>query len=623
MFEFIRRKVKSPVLLLPIAVIILVFIFMGPNLGSDSRRDAVALVNDQAISSSEFNREYTRTLDRLREQFGGVIPKEIMSGLDIKGQVLQRLTQQLLLIQGGAEMGIHVSDWEVQQNIQQQPPFQVAGAFDRERYNQILASNRLTTKDYEASIRQEMLLGKISKALAGFAQVDDWEVASRNSYNNEKIQIRYAEFSPEQFLGQVQLDDEKLRQWYEKNGSRYQSKAQLKIDFLLFNQADYQAEISPGEAQKYYEANLQQYQVAEQRRASHILLRSSEGERAELLSQINDIRSQAMAGAEFSELAQKFSQDPGSARKGGDLGFFGRGTMVPVFEEAAFAMAPGDISQVVESQFGLHLIKLTEVREATTKPFSEVSAAISQSLATEEAKTMAFSKASEAYEKIFQAGSLASFAAQEKVNLQHSEFFPQSAPPAALTGNRAMLDKVFNLGKGELSSMLESKGGYAIIYVVDRQEPQIPDIAKVKERATADFKTQEALVLADDAAKASLEAIRGGEDFSAVLAEAGVEVKSSSLFSRKQPQAAGLLPGLAEAALELNDKKPLPDSPFTQGNTSVVFSFLSKEQAAAEPDPRLRTALLQEKQMATIEGWLTMQKKKAKVSTNQKFLEQF
>lgn len=624
MLDYLRRKAQSPVLQVTILVIILVFIFWGTNMGRGSRRDAAALVNGQAISFSEFNQEYNRSMDQLREQFNGALPKGLLEKLGMKQQVLGRLIQRTLLLQGANNLGLYVSNGEVQKKVQSQPAFKLNGKFDNERYKQILASNRLSPQKYEAGLRQDMLAQKVRRELAGFATASAWELTDRLAFAQQEIKLTYARFNAEQFKDKVEVDDAALTAWYAKHQEDYKTPPEVKLDYLLFNQGDYKATISVMEAQKYYELHQKQYQHPEQRRASHILLRQGqEGNQAKMA----DIRRRALAGEDFASLAKQFSQDPGSARLGGDLGFFGRGQMVPAFEQAVFSLQPGEISTVIKSKFGLHLIKLNEIKPASTTPFAEVKDNIIATLQAEQAKAVAFEKAGEAYEKIFQAGSLAKFTKKEGVDLHHTEFFKQSAPPAQLaTLGSALINQAFSLAKGELSSLLETSTGYAIISINDQKAPVIPELATVQGQVRTDYISAQALGLAKKAATSCLAQLKAGEDFNTSVAAVGTQAQTTPFFSRQRVQDAGVPQDLAQKAFTLSTRHPLPESPLAQGSNFYVYTLLAKKQGesslTSSQKTILHTRLNQEKQQRLMENWLAFLRNKSEISTNKKFMAQ-
>ena len=626
MLDFLRRKAQSPALQVTILVIIVVFVFWGTNMGSGSRRDSVAMVNDEAISFGDFNQEYSRSLDQLREQFGGGLPKGLLEGLDLKNQVLQRLIQRTLLLQGAEEMGLYVSDWEVQQQVQKQLAFHKDGAFDYERYKQVLDRNRLTQKTYEAGLRHDLLSQKVSRELATFARLDQWEIDQRQTFNNQEFRLNYATFTPEQFKAKVEVADEALASWFNDHKQRYQSKPKVKLDYLAFQKKEYLAEISiaDSEAQSYYERSLEKYQVAETRRASHILLRPEEGK--DLKAEMAAIQARLKAGEDFATLAHQLSQDPGSARQGGDLGFFGRGQMVPAFEQAVFSLQPGEVSPIVETQFGLHLVKLTEIKEATTTPFAQVKEQIISSLQDDQANSRAYEVAGETLAQIFQAGSLANYSKQQQLELQHTDFFEQGQPPADLKEQTALVSKAFTLAKGELSSLLEIPGGYAIIFVNDRLEPQVPPFEEVAAQAQADYVEEQASLAAKQAADAVLAQLKEGAEFSTSLEEYGIELQTSPFYSRRTPYSAGLPQELASSSFALHEKKRFPEDVFSQGNSHYVYALLELKQNEVAGNDRqqsaLKASLLREKQASLIDNWLTFLLKKSTITTNQKFLDQ-
>jgi peptidyl-prolyl cis-trans isomerase D len=626
MLDFLRKKAQSPVLQAIIVIIVLVFIFWGTNMGDGNKRDAVATVNGQAIGLPEYNKEYTRMVDTLREQLGGTLPKNLIKSLGIKEQVLKRLVQQALLVQGAQRMGLAVSNWEVQEEIITQPYFQTGGSFDNSRYKLILAQNKMTPKQYEESLRLELLGRKVSKHLGEFAVLTDWEIDQRFAFNNNEIKLSYATLPAADFTKNVSASADDLKAYFAQHKDEYKSAPQVKIKYLAFAvaQAMETMTITDNEINAQYQENIAAYQTQETRMARHILIKTDGTNDEEQKAKAEDIVKKLKASGNFSELAKKFSDDPGSASQGGELGSFSRGQMVPAFDEAVFSLAQNEISDLIKTRFGYHIIEVQEIKPAKTTPLSEVKETIRRTLKQQQAKTAAFKNANSAYEKIFQAGSLDKFSAQEGVTLLTTDFFSQSAPPAALAGMPRLLDQAFSLVKGDLSSLIEETGGYYIIYIADVIEPAIPELDKIKKEVTADFTAAKSSELARAKAQEILAACKEGKEFKQVVSEAGGSVMTSPWFSRTKRGLSKLPDAISNTGFTLNEAKPYPETIGAEGNTFYVYRFQAK-QASQSATPQAKQSftatLSQEKQLATVESWLNYMMKTGEITTNPSLME--
>jgi peptidyl-prolyl cis-trans isomerase D len=627
MLELLRKQAKSPVLQAIVIIIILVFIFWGTNMGGNNTRDAVATVNGEAVTLSAYSREYSRMIDSLSEQFGGPLPKNLIAGLGIKEQVLQRLVQQTLLVQGAQQMGLMVSNWEIQNEIITQPFFQVAGVFNNDRYKQLLAQNKMTPKQYEESLRLELLAAKVNSRLGEFAVLTDEELDQRFAFNNNEIKLAYATLRAADFAAEVQVDTEALQAYFDGHKEAYKSAPQVKIKYLAFSVAQAMADLTITDEQilDAYQKNSSTYERPETRKARHILLKTDGNNDEAQLAKAEELIVKLRAGGDFSALARQFSDDPGSASQGGDLGSFSRGQMVPAFDEAVFSLAQNEVSAPIKTRFGYHIIEVLEIQPAKSTPLAEVKDTIRRTLQQEQARGKAFEDAGAAYEKIFQAGSLDSYSAQEGIALRTSTFFNRTAPPAELAGKPRLLEQAFSLVKGDLSSLIEEADGYYIIFIDDVVEPVIPALEAVQKEVVADFRAAKSRELAEAKAQEILAACATGKDFQQAVSAAGSqEVQTTPWFSRSSRDRSGLPDAISSAAFGLSEAQPYPEAIGVDGTTFYVYRFEGKQAsrtATAQAKEAFRATLLQEKQMATLESWLNHMMKTGEITTNTKLIE--
>ncbi|MEW6289072.1 MAG: SurA N-terminal domain-containing protein [Thermodesulfobacteriota bacterium] len=626
MLDLLRRKAQSPYLQATVLVIIVVFIFWGVGGQNSGALNAVATVNGESITLQEFDQAFQRTMDNYRNQFGGNLPKGFIESFNLKKQVVHELIQKSLLLQGGKEMGLYVSNNEIQNAIKEMTVFQNNGVFDATRYREVLKGSRLTPTKFEAGLQSDLLLSKVGASLAEFARVTPKELDDRFRFDNSETRLDYAVFKPEHYTGKVNVSDELLAQYFDKNKEKYMTPPQVKIKFLSFMLKDEMDKVTvpAEEIEQYYTSHQEEFGQLEKRRARHILLKTTEQDKQTRRAEMEKILARAKAGEDFSALARQFSED-GSAAQGGDLGFFSRGQMVQPFEDAVFSLSKGGVSDIVETPFGLHIISLEDIQPANITPLAGVKSAIENKLKKQQALNNAFEKANEAYEKIIFAGSLAKYAENFKVPLAETDFFPQTAPPSSLASNSAVIDTAFSLKKGELSSIIDSPEGYSVLFVEDRKEPAIPALAEVQQQVKKDFVEAEARTLCQKDAEETFATIRDGKDvdFLQKIQEKGLTVHVSGYFSRTKKTSKDLPQELITAGLTLGAGAPYPATVIAADNAFYICRFKDKIDAG-DNDEQARKAfaarLAMEKQKEVMDAWIDYLTKSGKITINEKYL---
>ena len=364
MLRVLRKNAQSPVIQAVVVIIAVVFVFWGVGSNMNSNANAVAVVDGKEITGIEFGRAYDRLLESYKQQFGGQVPEELLNTMGIRQQAINQLVQRELVRKGAGQLGLMISDQEVQRSIAAIPAFQNNGAFDLAAYRAVLSQNRLSETAFEEGIRNDLLAERAQEAIAGFAQVSDQEIKQWLDYASLEVQLSYALFSRETFQKEVQVDDAQLAAWYGGKKEQYRPAAQYRFAYLSFPFKDdmREAQVGEEEMRAYFTEHAARWQRPEQRHVRHILFRVDQGAGAEAKASKKEAAEQALSmlrgGGAFNELADSLTEDPSGKGKGGDLGFIVRGQMVPQFEEAAFSLASGATSEVVESPFGYHLIKV-------------------------------------------------------------------------------------------------------------------------------------------------------------------------------------------------------------------------------------------------------------------------
>ncbi len=630
MLNVFRKKAQSTLIQGMVLMIAVVFVFWGVGSSLNKNRNSVATVNGVEITFKEFQTAYDRAVDNLRNQFGGQIPAGFLEKLGIKKQVIAQLVQAELIRQGGQEMGITVSPVAVQKEIQKMEVFQKDGHFDLDLYKKLLSRNKLTPKSFENGIMADQLSRRVTGEIGSFAVVPETAVKDWLAYTNEEIQLVYAAVDAADFEEKVEVKEDELVSWFGKNKEKYRSEPQVHLQYLFFDYDDDAAklDISEDELKAKYEADKSSYEIPEKRHARHILFKvaatDSDELRAEKKKKAEEVLALARKGDDFATLAKEYSEGP-TKERGGDLGIFSRGRMVPAFDEAVFSMDSGEVKGPIETRFGYHIIKVEEIIPATTRSFEEVQGNLAASMKKQKAKGMSFKRGTKTYEDIMRTGSLAKYAQLDKEPVHTTDFFPRSAPPEGITSDTLFLDTAFTLKKGELSSLVELSQGYAILFVDDVQAPSVPELAAVRDRVVADFKKDKAIELARKAADKLLADSREKKSLKEAAADY-VTLQTSTFVKRATPAGKEVPPvELIKDGFKLNWKDTLPTKTIKIGKSFYVYEVVDRRVGDEDVDEKemtqIKNQLLSSIRRKLTGSWLAGVQETAEIWTNTQFLK--
>lgn len=565
MLEYIRTHQKLMMLLL-IGLIVPSFLFFGlegyTRMGGGA--NTVAKVAGQTITQQELDAAHRDQMQRLRQMFGPQFDSKMFDTPEAKQEILEGLITQKVLLAEVARNDLFVPDQGLQNAILAMPELKTPdGKFDHERYKSLLALQGMTPAMFEARLRTDLALQQLSAAIQNTA-IAPKSVAGRISdITAQEREIQEILFKTSDYVSKVNVTDEMLKDYYDKNGSQFEIPEQVKAEYVVLDAGAAKAQISVSDAdvKSYYEQNAKRYSTDEQRRASHILISVSDGasaaEKEAAKAKAENLLAQLRKNPDdFAKLAKEHSQDPGSAERGGDLGFFGKGMMVKPFEEAAYKLKQGEISDVVPSDFGYHIIQLTDIKPGSVKSLDEVRAEVAgeikNQLATKKFAEMAETLSNTVYE---QADSLKP--AAEKLNLKietvsNLSRTPNSAADAkSPTNNPKFLAAIFSdeaIKRKHNTEVVEVAPGTLIAGRVVEYKPatrrpfeEVKDI--VRERVVQ----AEALKLAKQAGEAKLAELKKKGDSTGFSAP--------KMVSRKNPQD---LRGEAFTAVMKADASSLP-----------------------------------------------------------------
>lgn len=536
MFEFIRthRRLMQFLLLLFIFPSFAFFGLEGYTRFKEGD-NAVAKVAGHSITQQELDAAQREQMERFRQMFGAQFDPKMLDTPEARQNILDGLIAQRVMAAEAAKNRFSVSDQTLQQTILSMPGMTGAdGKFDVERYKSLLAAQGMNPAMYEARLRQDLTLQQVNEAVQSTAFAPKTVATRLSELNDQEREVQELLFKASDFVAQVKVTDEMLKEYYEKNGRQFEIPEQVKAEYVVLNNDAIAAQIAVSDAdiKSYYDQNASRYGDEEQRRASHILIKvdkgASDADKTAAKDKAEKILAQVRKNpADFAKLAKEHSQDPGSAERGGDLDFFGKGMMVPAFETAAFKLKQGELSDVVQSDFGYHIIQLTGIKPASVKSLNEVkgqiAAEIKKQLASKKFAEMAEQFTNMVYE---QSDSLKPVADKLKLPIEIANGLTRApnaaAAPKAPFNHPKFLNALYSdealKNKRNTEAIEVAPGvliaGRVVEYKPVTKRPFDEVKAVVQERVVQ----AEAAKLARNAGEAKLAAVKAGNDTSGFAA---------------------------------------------------------------------------------------------------------
>lgn len=488
--------------------------FMGDPATAAMRRE-VAWVDDEAISASEFLDRYRQAARSWQEQSGGQFSPAMARQVGLPDQVAAELIRDRLLVLEAERFGIRVSDSEVGEWITEAPNFRQNGEFvGREAYLGMLRAARLDPRDFEESLRRELLARKLQQLVTRSPHVSDLELVEEYRRRNENAALEVWFVSSEGHRGAAEVGDDEARRRYEADPAALELPPRRRVRYLTLSAATVADEVSVNrrEIQRHYNRNLFRYQQGEQAEASHILLTpESESAEAEAEAMAAGLRDRARAGEDFAELARAYSDDDATAADGGSLGVFGPEEMVPEFSEAVFSMSPGEISDPVRTDYGFHIVRLETRQAAETQALAEVEEDIRAAIRQEKSAERLDELVIELERRAPGAGSLEDLGrGYPWLVPQESDLFSAEESVPAL-GSAEVAARAFELEAGEVGGPVRLANGFAFFEVVERRPPEVPPFEEAKERLLEELRHEAAMDAAAAAAAEVAASVDAGE----------------------------------------------------------------------------------------------------------------
>jgi peptidyl-prolyl cis-trans isomerase D len=382
--------------------------------------------------------------------------------------------------------------------------------------------------------------------------------------------------------------------------------------------------VSQADLERAYTDNITQYQTPEQIRASHILLKTEGKDDAAVKTRAEALLKQARSGTDFAELATKNSEDEGSAAKGGDLDFFGRGRMVPEFDTAAFALNPGEISELVKTQYGYHIIKLVDKKEGATRPIADVKQQLTDQIAFERAQTQAAELAQSLQSQITKAADLDTVAAARGLKVEESGYFAREEPVLTLGASPELSARTFELAPGAVAGPVSTSRGFVFEALADRKDSYLPALDEVKDKVRDAVLNGKAQEFARKKAAELAAKVKSAPDFEKAVKAGGFTAESTELITRDSP-----IPGLGQAPTVIEAAFALPQGavsePIATDAGSAIIKVVEKQQVSPEEltnnKDRFREELLGDRKNRFFSAYMAKAKQKMRIEVNRQAVQ--
>ncbi len=574
-----------------------------------TEKGVLARVGGQDVTTLEVD----RTARRIgQQQFGQrSLPAALMPML-MQSAAEQLITQKALIMEA-ERMGLKVTDAELQGQLQKGQfgqAFFPNGQFIGDRQYELFVNQnfQMTIPQFEEAVKQDMLMNKLRAAVEGPISVAKQDVEKEYKHQNTKVKFEYAVLTLENVSKTIKPTDAELKSYYDAHQSQYANSIPEKrqVKYAVVDTAKLPAQITPADYQSYYRDHQDQYRIPEQVNIRHILIKTplpgpdgkvdDNGLKA-AKNKAEDVLNKLKAGGNFAELAKKFSDDPGSGAKGGELGWINRGQTVPEFEKSAFSLKKGETSGLIQSSYGFHIIQLEDKHDAHLKSLDEVKAEIEPVLHQQKAATAADNLANKLASQA-KSQSLEKAAQANGLEVMTSNLITRTDTLPGVGSAPQLMDAIFNAGDKAAPESASVPTGYVVYQVMQVVPPASPTFDEVRARVEGDFKGDRAQQLLTQKGQQMAEKAKSEHDIKKAAKEFGADVKTSELvsISSQVPEFGRMSDtGAAVFAMNVGDIS----GAINTGRGGAVLKLLDKQEPTADElaksGEQIREQLLQQK----------------------------
>ncbi|VAX21886.1 Survival protein SurA precursor (Peptidyl-prolyl cis-trans isomerase SurA) [hydrothermal vent metagenome] len=621
MLTIFREAAKSWVSKILIWFVAVTFVgaaFLVWGRGSESSDEAVANVGGQNISRYRFTQRVRQVENMFRDQFQGQIDLSLLKTLNAPALAMNSLIEHALQIDAAKKAGFVVTDLELGDAIKSMPEFEFGGSFDSRRYAETLQRTGLTPKAFENNMRKDILIQKLKSMVERGALVTDIEVYNKYMYDYRPIIVEFAKVNADDLKDRIETPDSDIEKWFNDRKGRFLEPESRSFRMLMALPSSFvqKVELTEQDIEDYYSSHIAEFEIKEEAHARHILATVSpsatEKEAQAAKARVERARERVLAGEDFAEVAKDMSQGP-SASKGGDLGSFGKGMMVPEFEKVVFDLAPGEVSQPFRTDFGWHIAKTITRTKGKIPPLEEVRNRVIDGATKQKARVeaKAFMETIKVGLKPDNFGAITDERPEVTINsfnIKKGEIIESIQEPVAVS------EVVFDISEKRISDVIDLPEGFAIVMVDSIEPPHTPPFDTIRSAVEEKYKEDKSMKLAEEIASKIEKAVNEGEDMVTVAQAEGVKVATTEPFSRTTIRDTTRLKseGMVMEAFELADG----EAQIAPGYRGYVVIAVSSRPALDEKEmaskvKEIREELRQRKRAQVYAEYMASLRKKA------------
>jgi len=583
MLEGIRRYQYSWQVKATFTFLALIMAFWGFG-GLFSTVHPIATVNGRQILGDQVDREATQLRETVQQMYGANA-QAVLKSVNLRQEAVERLIEGQLIGEEAHHLGINISDAALQDKISKEQVFQRDGQFDFDTYQEVLRDNNLLPAEYENDERDRMIADTLRNMIDSGVIVSDDE--ARHAYNlaNEKIGLRYVELSYGDFVAKITPTESQIADYYKQNAEQFREPERIKFTYVHYDPLVLAAKYTPPDSEitEYYNRYADtRFKHPEQVHAQHILIMVEEGatdkEKAAAKAKALIVLKQAQAGGDFAKLAAKYSDDPSNKQQGGDLGTFGRGQMIKPFEDAAFAMKPGQIA-MVETIYGFHVVKVDEHTPAHTDTLAEAKPKIIEELRTAAGAKLGREAAQEDLTAAIGGSSLEDLAKKRGIDPVETPLVAQGEPAGGIEQDRELMAAAFKLDAGQVA-LVPEKGSPYVIKLLVRVPSRIPPLKEIEAQVRDAVIRSMAVADASERAQKILATVKDPMDFDKAAISNNLDIKNVDPFTRADRKVPGIgeFPEVTDAAAAVPVIPGVIDRVMESGGNSYLFEVISRTE---------------------------------------------
>ena len=601
MLEGIRRYQYSWQVQVTFAFLAITMAFWGFGAGGMFNNiHPIATVNGRQILGDQVDRETTQLRETL-QQIYGANAQAVLKNINVRQEAVEQLIEEQLIAEEARHLGISISDQALQDKIAKTPAFQRDGQFDFDTYQDVLRNNNLLPSEYENGERDRMIADTLRNMIDTGVQVSDDE--ARHAYNltNEKIGLRYIEIPYSDYIARISPTETQIADYYQKNAEQFREPVRIKLVYLHYEPLVLAAKYTPSdkEVEDFYKRNAAtRFNHPDEVHARHILIEVDAGatdkEKAAAKAKALDVLKQAQSGGDFAKLAAKYSDDPSNKMQGGDLGTFGRGQMIKPFEDAVFAMKPGQIT-MVETHYGFHVVKLDEFKPAHTDTLAEAKPKIIEELRTQAGAKLGREAAQEDLTAALGGGNLQDLAKKRGIDAVETPLIARGEPAGGIEQDRELMEAAFKLDVGQVA-LVPEKGAPYVIKLLGRQPSRVPALKEIEPEVRDALIRSTAQADASQQAQKILATIKSPADFDKAASANKLAIKDVDPFPRADHRVPGIgeFPEVTDAAAAVPTIPGVIDRVMDNGGNSFLFEVASRAEPTEDEWKSAKKSFMQD-----------------------------